>query len=188
MAHVKLNPVLESVRGKVGDLVFRKRNGTMFIARKPDAGNRVFTEAQKAVQERFRQAAIYGKMVMADAQARATYEQAARKKGHPIFSLMVGDFFNAPSVDEIDMTAYNGEVGNTIAIRASDDFDVVGVTVAIANASGDPIESGAAVKSTVDSGRWVYTTSTSVPEGTPIRVEVTATDRPGHKTTRTENA
>ena len=76
-------------------------------------------------RERFRQAALYGKMVMADAEAKAIYEEVAKARGKPVFSLTVADFFNAPSVDEVDLSGYTGAVGDEIVILARDDFDVV---------------------------------------------------------------
>jgi hypothetical protein len=179
--------VLQSVRGKVGDLVFSKRNGGVFISRRPENGNRILSAAQEAVQERFRQAALYGKSAMADPQVRALYEAQAKKRKQPIFSVMIENFFKPPSLEEIDMSAYTGQPGSTIGVRASDDFDVMSVGVAIFDASNAPIENGAAVQSATDSGRWVYTLTTTIASGTHIRVEVTATDRPGHKTTRVEN-
>jgi len=67
-------------------------------------------------------------------------------------SLAVADFpsaplrtgFNAPSVDEVDLSGYTGAVGDQIVIRASDDFDpssvlragVVGVSPSIALRTG----------------------------------------------------
>jgi hypothetical protein len=33
---------------------------------------------------------------------------------------------------------------------------------------------------------WTYTTTTNLPDGQPVSIEVTATDRPGHKTTKTQ--
>ena len=54
MANVKLNPAFESIRGKVGDLVFKTFEGREIVASMPDFGDRVFTDAQKAAQERFR--------------------------------------------------------------------------------------------------------------------------------------
>lgn len=96
-----------------------------------------WTEAQLAAQERFRQAAPYGKMVMADPETKALYEKAAKAKGKPVFSPTVADFFNAPSVDEVDLSGYAGAVGDEIVIRASDDFDVVGVSVALTDAEGN---------------------------------------------------
>lgn len=126
-------------------------------------------------------------MAIADPLLRAVYQQTAKQKGKPIFSVMIGDFFNLPSVDEIDVSAYDGQAGSTIAIRASDDFEVTGVDVVISKLTGELIEQGVAMKSPVDAGRWVYTATTSIPPGDRLRVTVEAVDRPGHKTTRTHD-
>jgi hypothetical protein len=101
----------------------------------PDTEGREPSEAQQAIRDRFRQAAVYGKMVMADPETKAIYENAAAAKGKPLFSLMIADFFNAPSVDEVDVSGYSGKAGDTIRIRAHDDFDVTGVNVAISPTS-----------------------------------------------------
>jgi len=119
----------------------------------------------------------------------ALYEQAAGAKGKPVFSLTVVDFpatvlrtgFNAPAVDEVDLSAYAGAVGDVIAVRASDDFRVTGVRVAVVDAGGAALESGDAVETLPDSGRWVYTATAAVPTGTDsalTRLAVQATDLP----------
>ena len=96
--------------------------------------------------------------------------------------------FNAPSVDEVDLSAYTGAIGDEIIIMASDDFDpstkvlrtsVQGVDVSLSDEAGAPIESGAAVETPADSGRWLYTATTTVTTGTTVRIAVTASDRPG---------
>ncbi len=130
-------------------------------------------------RERFREATLYGKLVMADAEQKALYEKVAAAKGKPVFSLMIADFFNAPLVDEMDLSGYGGQVGDTIAIRAHDDFDVTGVSVTLTDAGGATLESGAAVETPPNSGRWVYTATAAAPTGTDVRIAVQATDRPG---------
>lgn len=179
MAKVRLNPILEQIRGQVGDLVFKRYGKEVIISRKPDLSGVEPTEAQLAVRERFRQAALYGKMVMADPETKMLYVEAAKAKGKPVFSLTVADFFNAPSVDEVDLSGYAGAVGDEIVARASDDFDVVGVGVALTDADGNPIESGEATETPPDSGRWVYAATAAVDTGATVRIAVTATDRPG---------
>jgi hypothetical protein len=186
MAKVQLNPILEQVRGQVGDLVFRRYGDEVVISRKPDFSDQEFTPAQLQTQERFRQAVLYGKMVMADPEEKALYEQEAEAEGKPIFSLMIADFFHAPSVDTIDLSGYTGAVDDQIVVQADDDFDVESVDVAIMNTNGDLIESGAAVESPEDSGRWIYTATTAVDPGTDVRIAVTAADRPGSLTTGEE--
>jgi hypothetical protein len=179
MAKVKLNPVLEQIRGQVGDLVFKRYGDEVILSRKPDLSDRTPTEAQLAHQERFREAAMYGRMMMADPETKALYSDAAKAKGKPVYALMVADFFNAPSVDLVDVSGYSGAVGDAIVVMASDDFDVAEVQVALATGDGTPIEAGAAVELPANSGRWVYTTTTTTATGTAVRIAVTAVDRPG---------
>lgn len=179
MTKVKLNPILEQLRGQIGDLIFRRYGDQTIVARKPDTSDWEWSEAQTAHRERFRQATLYGKIVMADPEARAIYEQVARAKGKPVFSLTVADFFNAPSVDEVILAGYTGAIGDLIVILAHDDFQVVQVSVNLSDADGNAIESGEAVELPVASGRWVYTATTAVPAGTTVRIAVTAADRPG---------
>lgn len=62
MAKVKLNPVLEQIRGAVGDLVFKRYGDDVVIGRRPDLSGREATPGQAVARERFRQAALYGKM------------------------------------------------------------------------------------------------------------------------------
>jgi hypothetical protein len=179
MAKVKLNPILEQIRGKVGDLVFKRYGDEVIISQKPDLSGHEMSEAQLAAQDRFRQAALYGKVVFADPDTKALYTEAANQKGHPVFSLAVADFFNAPSVDVVDLSGYSGAVGDEIVILASDDFDVIIVQVVLTDAEGNLIESGAAVETPPESGRWVYTSTAEVSAGTTVRIAVTAEDRPG---------
>ena len=63
---------------------------------------------------------------------------------------------------------------------------MTGVNVAILDSEGRIIEQGPAILSSMNWGRWVYTTTQSVSTGTHVRVEATATDRPGNTATRSE--
>lgn len=185
MAHVKLNPAVMNILGQVGNLVFKMRYGSMYISRKPAAG-RHFTEAQRAMQERFRKATSYGKAILTDPQARAPYDAAAKAKGKPVLSLMVADFLNPPEIEAINLGDYDGQPARTIYIRATDDFEVTRVDVLITSESGERIEGGPATRESTNPGWWVYVTTTSLSGGTPVRVEAFATDRPGNRATRVE--
>ena len=179
MAKVKLNPILEQVRGQVGDLVFKRFGDEVVIGRKPDRSDIQLTNAQLEHQERFRQAVLYGRLVMADPAQKAVYEQAAKESGKPLFSLTIADFFNAPVVDEVDLSGYAGAAGNPIVIHAHDDFKVTGVSVKVNRTDGQEIESGPAVETPAKSGRWVYTATSAIPAETDVRIAVTVSDAPG---------
>jgi hypothetical protein len=170
--------MLEQMRGPVGDLVFKHYGDGVIVGSKPDRSGLQPTEAQLQHQERFRQAVLYGQLVMADPEKKALYAEAAKASGKPLFSLTIADFFNAPAVDEVDISDYAGEVGNPIAVRAHDDFAVVSVHVSITKSSGEAIESGEAVQTPPNSPRWVYTATAAVPQGTAVRIAITASDHP----------
>jgi hypothetical protein len=182
MAKVKLNPIVESVRGGVGDLVFRKLNGDTVLSGKPDFTNVVATPDQEAHRARFKQAVAYGRMVLADNDAREDYDEAAQAKGKSAFALMVADFMQAPSIDEIDVSQYSGQTGDFIYIRTSDDFTVEEVDVRILDNGGTELESASADFDSA-TNRWVYEGQTNLTPSTTIRIEVTVTDRPGGTTT-----
>ena len=149
MARVRLNPALASFLGELGDMVFKMRYGKVYVSRKPVFTPRSFTEPQKAAQMRFCQATVYARHVMADPEEREPYEQAAKDEQTPVQNVIIADFLTAPIVDEIDLRGYDGQAGGAIRIRASDDFDVTGVTVSISGSEGEPIEHGAAVLSSM---------------------------------------
>ena len=163
--------------------MFRRYEDEVVIVRKPDLSGRVPTPGQAAHRERFRLAALYGKAVFVDPAKKTLYEDAAKTHGKPVFALTVSDFLNAPAVDEIDLSAYTGRAGDTITIRASDDFEVAGVAVAIRDTGGAALEQGVACGS---NGAWRYTTTKILTSGQPVVIEVTATDRPGNKTVKTQ--
>jgi hypothetical protein len=185
MAKVKLNPIVEQVRGQVGQLVFRQSYGKQVVGRKADQSDHEPTAGQVEVRERFRQAAVYGRMALADTTTRKLYEDAAGKKGQPVFSLVMADFLNAPSIDEVDVSEYTGAQGSAIFIRTEDDFMIDKVTVNIADVNGAQLESGDAALE--PNGRWSYHASSTVPAGTDVRITVTVTDRPGSATVRDTN-
>jgi hypothetical protein len=66
MAKVKLNPIVEQVRGQVGQLVFRQSYGQQVVGRKADQSDHEPSAGQLEIRERFRQAAVYGRVAMAD--------------------------------------------------------------------------------------------------------------------------
>ena len=182
MTKARMHPALLEFSGAMGDMVFKTRNGKVFVSIKPDMSGVQPTPAQTAHREheRFSQAVDYGKTVMADSDIREIYEQVAKEKGTPLFALTVADFLNPPSIKDADISAYNGQVGDVIKIKAFDDFGVAGVRITITDAqTGDPIESGDAFEIAPGSGLWQYNVTATAPSGTTVNVNVVAIDRPG---------
>jgi len=86
---------------------------------------------------------------------------------------------HAPQIDEIDLTQYGGQVGDTIRIRAVDDFKVAWVHVRISNTDGSVVEEGDALQqdNVLD---WVYTATVLNESTAGDKILVQAGDKPGH--------
>lgn len=176
MANVKLNPILERIRGQVGDLVFKRYEDRTILSRKPEPSGQPATPAQAAHRERFRQATVYGRLALADPTTRTFYEGVAEDHHIPVFAQIIADFFRAPTIHEIDLSAYTGKVGDTIAVTATDNAEVARVEVTVSAADGTLVETGEAV---LDGGHWVYVATAAVAANTDVRIGVRAYDRPG---------
>jgi hypothetical protein len=72
---------------------------------------------------------------------------------------------------------------HNIRIQSGDGLEVTGAPVTLTDSSGTVLEPGPAVK-TESGTAWNYTATTDLPLGQHNSIEVTATDRPGHKTTK----
>jgi len=82
------------IRGKVGNMVFRRsHNGKVIASKMPDMSNVQWSKAQKAHRQRFKKAVAYAKAAMAEPKVRAKYEKAAVKAGKRPFDLAVSDYF-----------------------------------------------------------------------------------------------
>ena len=76
-------------------------------------------------------------------------------------------------------------MGETITIRATDDFKVADVNVTIFNADGTEVEHGQAICSNgVD---WIYTATADNSSLDGDRIVVRATDMPGNKSEEERN-
>ncbi len=180
---LELHPSIKAMRGKTGQWIYKKVGNTTYAADKPKASTKPPTTDQQEARDRFVLATNYAKAVVADPQSKALYEPASGALGKPVFALARKDALTRPRVMDIDLSAYNRQTGDTIAIRAVDDFEVTAVEVTIRN--GQVLESGTAVKSNDGLGRWIYTATTNAASG-ELTVEAVATDRPGNKGTKTE--
>ncbi|MGV8134119.1 MAG: hypothetical protein AB2L20_02805 [Mangrovibacterium sp.] len=182
MGESKKNLATDGLMGQVGNFVFRRRrvDGKIFVSRHPGEQEAEPTEAQLSVREKFQQAAIYGRAAVSNPETKAEYAAAA-KPGQSAYNVAVADFFRAPDIEEVDLSAYAGQVGDVIRIKATDNFKVQQVKVRIENADASLIEEGQAAAD-ADGRSWTYT-ATAVNESlTGDKITVTATDRPQNVT------
>ena len=181
MAESKNNVITHGLSGKLGDLiVFRNWNGKTIVANKPSPRTSELSQAQKEHQKHFQEATIYGKAALTDPTTKAGYEAAA-SDGETAYNVSVADFFHAPNIDEINVSKYTGKIGDTITVKATDDFKVTEVSVAIYNADGSEVEHGLAVQS-ANGVDWVYTATADNDSLDGDKIVVQASDLPGHIT------
>lgn len=181
MAKVGDNMVTTSLSGKLGNLlVFRNRNGKTYVAKAPRERTGEPSEAQKQHQAKFQEAVIYARGAIADPATKAAYEASA-EGGQNAYNVAVADFFNAPHIDEVDLSNYTGQPGSFIRIRAVDDFNVAEVTVTIQNSDGSEVESGAA-QSSIGDIWWHYTATANNESLEGDKIIIRVSDVPGNIT------
>jgi hypothetical protein len=94
MAKIKLSPMLQEVRGRLGDYVFRRTHtGEVILSKVPDMSKVKWSKAQKAHRQRFKKAVAYARAAIAEPKLRAVYEKMAIKMGKRLFDMAVSDYF-----------------------------------------------------------------------------------------------
>lgn len=178
MAKVGDNIVTTGFSGKLGDLiVFRNRNGKTYVSKAPTSSGKA-SEAQLQHRKKFQKAVLYGKSIMANPEMKEAYESLA-KDGKTAYNVAVADFLNAPSIEEIDVSNYTGNIGDTIRVLPVDDFMVTEVSVTINNEDGSEVEHGLAVQD--DSNiYWVYTATANNESTAGDKITVIVSDLPGN--------
>src|SRR5688500_14459536 len=131
------NEYAEGFSGKIGrNMVFRQlKNGEVGMARKPRRKKGPAHIKHLEIRKAFKRAALYAQQVEADPVMKAMYSASA-KGLQSAFNLALRDARVAPKVNNIDISLYEGEIGNTIIIDAEDDFKVARVEVSIHDANG----------------------------------------------------
>jgi hypothetical protein len=97
MAKVELDPAIKWIRGRLGNLVFRRdHTGKQSVMKNPDMSCVKWSPAQKAHRQKFKQAVIYAKAATADPDIRPFYERMAaeRKNNKRPFDMAVGDYMD----------------------------------------------------------------------------------------------
>ncbi|ATA90845.1 hypothetical protein CGC56_00825 [Capnocytophaga canimorsus] len=185
MAESKNNIITHGLSGKVGNmLVFSQRNGKTIVSQKPTK-KAITSEKVKEQMAKFQQATIYAKTALKNPTVKEEYQSVADKKqGVTAYNVAVADMLQAPKIEQIDLSAYTGQVGDTIKVRVYDDFKVASVSVHIYNSDGSLMEEGNAVDNGLD---WVYTVTQTNADLSGDKIVVRATDIPANTTEATKN-
>ncbi len=183
MSKIQNNPLLKGASGMLGDVVvFREVRGKMVMSNRPKPSTNL-TEQQVTTRAKFQRAVLYAKKQMESPLARAEYEAGITEKKFTAYVVAVTDYLKAPVVHEVDTSRYNGAVGDTIVIRATDDFKVIMVQVSVIGPDGALLEFGDAILTPETVDEWRYTATVANAATSGSKIAVTARDKAGNVTT-----
>lgn len=159
-------------------LVFRQSLDRILDANRTESPK--LNAEQESKQQRLQEAAIYAKSTLLNDEARAEYE-AKSAELRTSYTIAIADFLQAPHIEEIDLSDYEGQVGDTIRVQVTDDFKVASVSVSIVHADGTVLEKGNASQQGA-SNDWLYkaTATNNSLDGDKILIQ--ASDLPGNVT------
>jgi hypothetical protein len=181
MAQNQENLLLRGTSGTIADMItYRQRAGKTIISKKRGKSSVPATDTQLGIQEQFRKAVAWAKGAIKDPVVKAMY-RAKAALGQSAFNMATADAYNPPKVDGIRTDGYHGAVGDTITVKATDDFAITGLRVSIVDAAGDPVESGDAVLQ-INETDWLYTATKANAALAGSKITAVATDGPGNST------
>jgi hypothetical protein len=184
MAHANNSITTGKFRGSLGkELVFREWQGKTIVAKAPKARTGDPTPAQLEAQEKFFMASRYAKAVRTnvDQSLALAYSTVLRPRQN-VYSRALEDFLSPPVVKLINRSNYYGAEGETILVRAIDDFRVKKVTVKILDPNGIELESGDAVQN-MNGIDWTYSARSGIATLDGCTIKAIATDVPDNEGT-----
>ena len=182
MARNKNNILVRGFSGAVGkQLVLRTSGDRTILANRPGKNpGRVATPAQEAVKLKFREAVIYAKAALQNASLKLDYQDVA-KPGQSAFNMAFTDAYKAPELSNLNTDGYTGNPGDSITVRAIDNFFVDLVRISILAANGAVLEEGAA-EPNANGLDFSYTVTQSNASLAGTTVRVIAEDLPRNRT------
>ena len=135
---------------------------------------------KEAARARFREAAQYGRQQISLPESRALYAKRISDKKRSAYAVAMSDYLVEPKVHSIDTVDYHGAIGDTITVKATDDFMVTKVKIVIKDAAGVLIEEGDAGPDELKINLWVYRATAANPKLTGTKIQAVAYDRPGN--------
>lgn len=182
MARVVNNVFLNGVSGTISKQMTVVNRRDLTVIRRSRRANKDAkpTPRQVDAQDKFTEASDYARRMMEDPDMKALYASYAAA-GKNAYNMALKDAYNPPVIQHISVVNYQGGPGDTIVVRAVDQFRVYQVSVAIYSADGVQLEAGLAFQGR-NGKDWTYTAVGNNPAEMGVRIVATAEDVPGNKT------
>jgi hypothetical protein len=155
--------------------VYKTQSGRNLIARKP-VMNADRSSHKQSMQEEVRRAVTYAEFAC----DQPIYQCKALGTTNTAYNLAVADALGKPQILDIDLHGWTRKAGQTILIKASDNFLVLNVCLVIRK--GETIlEQGKAEQSELDGLIWKYMLQTPLERKPGLTLEAFAYDLPGNE-------
>jgi hypothetical protein len=138
VAEVRENPFLEGLSGRVGEFVFRIRDGRTFVARRPARRrSATTTEPRGRTLSRFKEAVAFAR----EARHKPAFRSLSRVlRGYSPYHLAIQDYLSLPLIEKVDDQDVTGQ-GGVLVIDVSEKIDVRSVEVRLLEAGGEGVTS-----------------------------------------------
>jgi len=176
MSKVLFNGSIKSLRGRVGNLIFRQLpDGTTVVTTAPEKKNSKQKKRAKARRsqrqnthnERFQEAVVYWR---SKGKKNPIYKElSAATVMRTAYNFAISDWFNPPEIQRVERQA------GSILVKATDNVMVARVQVSVLDEKGRVLETGEASRGARD--WWRFSPQA---QGTSVVAE--AWDLPGNKT------
>lgn len=186
MTKVRFHGPIAGFSGAMGEMVFadtEEKNRTVAYMKKHHDPS----QAQLDNWAHWKESAARAKAALEIPAMRAFYEKIAAERETRAYTVAFTDFLVEPSFKPLDLSGYQGGVGNLIKIRALDDIGLADVEVTLTTLDGTQIEKGKAIESGVGTGQWTYIATMPVALNSDIFINVVGYDHAGTKAQITEN-
>jgi hypothetical protein len=154
--------------------IYRTRSGKNLIARKP-AMDLNQNAQKKSMQEEVRRAVTYAEFACEE----PIYQCKAVGTPNSAYNLAVADALGKPQILDIDLHGWSRKPGQTLLVKARDNFLVLSVHLVIRKGE-TIIEEGDAEQSELDGLVWRYVLQTAVERKPGLTLEAYAYDLPGN--------
>ena len=173
------SPLHRSIRGAVGDFIFRTYNGKTVVSIRPVYKNETNTEARRQVRGRFREASNFASNAMEDKALKAYYKQKARQLKLPnAYTAAITDYLRKAKAAAVTRSSFSARKGETILIRLSKSvFRIREIKATLCNQHGEVLSEQTLTK-TEDEKTFHFELTDDFPDYDKVMI---TTDEPDNK-------
>lgn len=175
MAVIQGNPLVNSARGAVGPVMYRRVGNKTILSAKPSSPRKE-SEQQRANRQKFKEATSHAKNILKDPQKKAYYQQKAKKLKLPnAYTAAITDYMRKGEIKEISICKGKRGKGDRIRIRAGKkDFAINNVKVRLYDETGAFLFSDVAIRK--DHHEFIFPVKERLALHASIKIRVIAED------------